>query len=244
MTSAGARAARWPAAPAPARLRPSDLARLAAVGLRTRKLRAALSALGIAIGVAAIVAVLGLSASSAAGLNAEIAKLGTNLLMVQNGQNFLGGTAELPVAAPGMIGRLPGVYTVQDTGTVSNVNVYRSPLIPAIQTNALQVQAASLGLPAAVGTSLAHGSYLNAATAREPVAVQRLDDERAARPQDADDLGADPVLLLEVLRGEQMLTHTGAPPPGRAGRRGGRETRSRGTRSPGWRRRSSRSRSR
>ena len=171
MTSAGAQAARRPAAPAPARLRPSDLARLAAVGLRTRKLRAALSALGIAIGVAAIVAVLGLSASSAAGLNTEIAKLGTNLLMVQNGQNFLGGTAELPVAAPGMIGRLPGVYTVQDTGTVSNVNVYRSPLIPAIQTNALQVQAASLGLPAAVGTSLANGSYLNAATAREPVAV-------------------------------------------------------------------------
>jgi putative ABC transport system permease protein len=171
MTAAGAPAARRPPAPAPARLRLADLARLAAVGLRTRKLRAGLSALGIAIGVAAIVAVLGLSASSAAGLNAEIAKLGTNLLEVQNGQNFLGGTAELPAAAPAMIGRLPGVHTVQDTGSVSNVNAYRSPLIPAIQTNALQVQAASLGLPAAVGTSLAHGSYLNAATAREPVAV-------------------------------------------------------------------------
>jgi putative ABC transport system permease protein len=158
-------------APAPARLRLSDLARLATVGLRTRKLRAGLSALGIAIGVAAIVAVLGLSTSSAAGLNAEIAQLGTNLLTIANGQNFLGGTAELPVAAPGMIGRLPGVYTVQDTGAVSNVNAYRSPLIPAINTNALQVQAASLGLPATVGTSLARGSYLNAATASEPVAV-------------------------------------------------------------------------
>ncbi|MBO0818750.1 MAG: ABC transporter permease [Actinobacteria bacterium] len=157
--------------PAAARLRLPDLARLASVGLRTRKLRAALSALGIAIGVAAIVAVLGLSSSSAAALNAEIAKLGTNLLEVQNGQDFLGGTAELPKPAPGMISRLPGVYTVQDTGAVSNANAYRSPLIPSIQTNALQVQAASLGLPAAVGTSLAHGSYLNAATAREPVAV-------------------------------------------------------------------------
>ena len=58
------------------------------MGLRTRKLRAALSALGIAIGVAAIVAVLGLSSSSAAALNAEIAALGTNLLTVQNGQSF------------------------------------------------------------------------------------------------------------------------------------------------------------
>ncbi len=159
------------AVPAPGRLRPSDLARLASVGLRTRKLRAALSALGIAIGVAAIVAVLGLSASSQAGLLAEISQLGTNLLTVQNGQNFTGGTAELPEPAPAMIARLPGVTTVQDTGTIANVNAYRSPLIPSIDTNALTVDAASPGLPAATGTSIAHGAYLNAATAREPVAV-------------------------------------------------------------------------
>ena len=108
----------------------ADLARLAGVGLRTRKLRAALSALGIAIGVAAITAVLGLSQSSQAGLLAEIARLGTNLLTVQNGQTFTGGTAELPKTAPAMIGRLPGVRTVQDTGTVSNASAYRSPLIP------------------------------------------------------------------------------------------------------------------
>ena len=160
-----------PARPVPARLRPADLARLAAVGLRTRKLRAALSALGIALGVAAIVAVLGLSASSQAGLLAEIARLGTNLLTVQNGQDFTGGTAELPVTAPAMITRLPGVTTAQDTGTISNTNAYRSPLISAIQANGLSVTAASLGLPATVGTSMAHGAYLNAATAREPVAV-------------------------------------------------------------------------
>jgi len=153
------------------RLRPADLAALASIGLRTRKLRAGLSALGIAIGVAAIVAVLGLASSSQAALLAEIARLGTNLLTVTNGQTFSGGTAELPVAAPGMIGRLPGVLSVQDTGTVSNVNAYRSPLIPAIDTNVLSVDAATLSLPAAAGTSLAQGSYLNAATARLPVAV-------------------------------------------------------------------------
>jgi putative ABC transport system permease protein len=160
-----------PSAPAAARLRPADLGRLASVGLRTRKLRAGLSALGIAIGVAAIVAVLGLSASSQAGLLAEIAQLGTNLLMVQNGQGFNGDIAELPLAAPGMIARLPGVQQVQSTGQVANVSVFRSPLIPAIETNALQVQAASLGLPAAVGTSLARGRFLNPATAQQPVAV-------------------------------------------------------------------------
>jgi putative ABC transport system permease protein len=158
------------AAPAPARLRPSDLGRLAAVGLRTRKLRASLSALGIAIGVAAIVAVLGLSASSQAELLAEINALGTNLLTVTNGQTFGGGQAELPDAAPAMTGRLPGVTQVQDTGTVT-ASAYRSPLIPAIDTNALSVDAASLGLPRAVGTSVAQGAYLNPATAGEPVAV-------------------------------------------------------------------------
>jgi putative ABC transport system permease protein len=156
---------------APARLRLADLARLAAVGLRTRKLRAVLSALGIAIGVAAIVAVLGLSRSSQSGLLTEISQLGTNLLTVQNGQAIGGGTAELPTAAPAMIARLPGVTNVQDTGTVSNVNAYRSPLINPVNTNALSVEAASPGLPAAAGSSIAQGSYLNAATARQPVAV-------------------------------------------------------------------------
>jgi putative ABC transport system permease protein len=160
-----------PAVPAAARLRPGDLAALASIGLRTRKLRAGLSALGIAIGVAAIVAVLGLAASSQATLLAEISRLGTNLLTVTNGQTFSGATAELPVAAPGMITRLPRVTAVQDTGTVSNTSVYKSPYIPAIETNALSVDAATVGLPAVAGTSLVQGRFLDAATAREPVAV-------------------------------------------------------------------------
>jgi putative ABC transport system permease protein len=157
--------------PTAARLRLADLGRLAAVGLRTRKLRAALSALGITIGVAAIVAVLGLSASSRAGLLAEISKLGTNLLTVTTGQDSDGNIVELRNAAPPMIARLPGVTDVQDTGAVASASAYRSPLIPAADNGALSVVAASGGLPAAVGTSIAQGSYLNAATAREPVAV-------------------------------------------------------------------------
>ena len=160
-----------PATPATARLRPGDLAGLASIGLRTRKLRAGLSALGIAIGVAAIVAVLGLAASSQAALLNEIARLGTNLLTVTNGQTFSGAPAELPTTAPGMIARLPGVTAVQDTGTVTGVNAYKSPLIPAINTNALSVDATTLRLPAVAGTSLAQGRFLNAATASEPVAV-------------------------------------------------------------------------
>ena len=156
---------------APARLRPSDLARVASVGIRTRRLRAGLSALGIAIGVAAIVAVLGLSSSSRAGLLAEIDSLGTNLLTATNGQTFSGETARLPRAAPSMISRIDAVEQVADTGAVEDATVYRSPLIPSIDTNALDVQAASLNLLPVIATSVAQGRWLNAATATQPVAV-------------------------------------------------------------------------
>jgi putative ABC transport system permease protein len=168
------------------RLRLSDLGRVASVGLRTRRLRAALSALGIAIGVAAIVAVLGLSSSSQAGLLAEIDRLGTNLLTVTNGQTLFGDTAELPLAAPGMIARIGPVTQVEETGSI-DANVYRSRLIPSINTGGLSVVAASLGLPGTIGTSVARGRYLNAATARLPVAVlgataaQRLGIDRIYR---------------------------------------------------------------
>jgi putative ABC transport system permease protein len=158
-------------APHTHRIRTADLARLSVVGMRTRKLRAALSAVGIAIGVAAIVAVLGLSSSAQAGLLDEIGRLGTNLLTVANGQTLSGETAELPVTAPGMISRIGPVTAVDDTGAVDNVNAYRSPLIPSINSNALSVQASSLTLPGTVGTSVAFGRFLNPATAREPVVV-------------------------------------------------------------------------
>ena len=152
------------------RLRLSDLLRLSTVGLRTRKLRAGLSALGIAIRVSAIVAVLGLSSSASAGLQNEISALGTNLLVVQNGQTVTGQTVELPRAAPAMIARIDTSTEVQETGAV-NGDVYRSRIIPTIDANAISIDAASLGLLRTVGTTVSRGSYLNAATAQEPVCV-------------------------------------------------------------------------
>ena len=158
-------------------LRPADLARTASVGLRTRPLRAGLSALGIAIGIAAMVAVLGLAASSQAGLISEINRLGTNLLTVSNGQTLLGQTAELPTTAPAMISRIRAVTGVAAIGNVT-ASVYRSPLIPAINTNGLSVDAATTGLLPVVGSSIAQGRFLNAATARLPVAVLGADAAR------------------------------------------------------------------
>jgi putative ABC transport system permease protein len=148
-----------------------DWLRVGSVGLRARPLRAALSALGIAIGTAAIVGVLGLSSSSQAGLIAEINRLGTNLLTVEAGQSLTGGPAQLPREAPARITLLDDVQLVAHTALMKDTYVYRSSTIPAAETGGLQVRAASLNLLSALGTGLARGEWLDAGTAREPVAV-------------------------------------------------------------------------
>ncbi|WP_205696093.1 ABC transporter permease [Conexibacter sp. SYSU D00693] len=157
--------------PPSGRLGLRDGLRVASVGLRTRRLRAALSALGIAIGTAAIVAVLGLSSSSQAGLLEEIDRLGTDLLTVEAGQRLTGGKATLPHEAIARLGHLAGVERLAHTGLVDDARVYRSPLVPAGNTGGLQVRAASLDLPSVLGVPVAHGAWLDAATARVPVVV-------------------------------------------------------------------------
>jgi putative ABC transport system permease protein len=149
----------------------TDGLRVASVGLRARPLRAALSALGIAIGTAAIVGVLGLSSSSQAGLLAEIARLGPNMLTVEAGTSLAGGAAQLPREAPARITHLDDVQAVAHTALMKNENVYRNSMIPAANTGGLQVRAASLNLPSVLRTGVARGTWLNEGTAREPVAV-------------------------------------------------------------------------
>ncbi|ALJ19706.1 ABC transporter permease [Microbacterium sp. No. 7] len=153
------------------RLRFHDALRVAGVGLRSRRLRAALSALGIAIGTAAIVGVLGLSASSQAGLLAEIDRLGTNMITVEAGQSLAGGPAQLPNAAPAMIGHLANVEQVADTSVVTTAHVYRNAMVPEANTGGLQVQAASVNLPDVLNTGIGHGRWLDEATAQLPVVV-------------------------------------------------------------------------
>jgi putative ABC transport system permease protein len=153
------------------RLRLKDGLQVASVGLRARPMRAALSALGIAIGTAAIVGVLGLSSSSQAGLIAEINRLGTNMLTVEAGQSLTGGPAQLPREAPARLTLLDNVDQVADTALMKDKYVYRSSMIPVAETGGLQVRATSLNLLSVLGTGIARGNWLNAGTALEPVAV-------------------------------------------------------------------------
>src|SRR5690349_4432685 len=148
----------------PARLRPSDLLRLGGYGLRSRPLRAVLSALGIAIGIAAMVSVVGISASGQAALDAKLATLGTNLLTVAPGQTMFGDDATLPDDALAMIRRIGPVTSATAVGTVTGTPVYRTDRIPKGETGGLAVVAAQLNLLDTVNARLATGSWLNAAT--------------------------------------------------------------------------------
>ncbi|MEV6299768.1 ABC transporter permease [Actinoplanes sp. NPDC051861] len=172
----------------PARLSGSDLLRLGGSGLRARPLRAVLSALGIAIGIAAMVAVVGISTSSAASLDRALAALGTNMLTVAPGDTMFGEEATLPDDALPMIKRIGPVTSATATGVVNDTSVYRTDQVPKGETGGLSVLAAQLDLLGTVGAEIASGSWLNAATGRYPVVV--LGDAAARR------LGAVPSVYI------------------------------------------------
>jgi putative ABC transport system permease protein len=162
------------------RLLPSDVLRVASVGLRTRRLRAALSALGVAIGIAAMVAVLGISDSSKAGLVAELNELGTNLLTVSPGQTFLGANAQLPAAADRAVRNLASVRSAAAVTDVSAASVRRNQFIEAAETSGIGVYAADPQLLTTLGGRVVRGRFLEGASERYPlvvlgaVAAQRL----------------------------------------------------------------------
>jgi putative ABC transport system permease protein len=152
-------------------LRPGDTLRTGLAGLRYRRTRAALSALGIAIGIAALVAVLGITRSSQSALLAEIDQLGTNLLTVTNGQGLDGQEAELPVTATPMIRRIAGVERAAPTAILASARVYRTDKVPVFDTGGLAARAADPALLAVLGGTLQQGTFLNPAESRYPVTV-------------------------------------------------------------------------
>jgi putative ABC transport system permease protein len=161
---------RHPPDTAASRLSRRDLLLAGSLGLRSRRVRAALSALGISIGIAAIVGVLGISQSSKTGLLNELGQLG-NLLTVQPQNTGISSPAELPVTAEAMVTRIGPVTSVTEVGAITNVYVYRNPFVPATDTSGISLTATDAGLPATLGANLAHGTFLNAATARYPAVV-------------------------------------------------------------------------
>jgi putative ABC transport system permease protein len=158
-------------APSRSRLLARDVLAVGSVGLRSRRLRAALSALGIAIGIASMVAVLGISASGQADLLATIDRLGTNLLSVTPGRSFFGEQAELPKTAQARLTSMPGVQTTAATYTASGETVRRNALVDENNTSGIAVQATDRQLPATLRMTMASGHFLTAAEERYPTVV-------------------------------------------------------------------------
>ena len=190
----------------PSALHPGDLFRVASIGLRSRRLRASLSALGIAIGIAAMVAVLGISESSKANLLASLDRLGTNLLVVEAGGGFVGAEdAALPVTSEAMLRRIGPVEEVSSVTSV-DASVLRSDLAPADQTGGLTVKAADTHLLATLVGEMADGEWLDPSRAELPVVV--LGSKAAAR-LGITDVGEG----LRVWLGERWFTVIGVMAP-------------------------------
>lgn len=163
----------------PAKLSIADTARTAAAGLRDRPTRVVLSALGIALGIATMIAVVGISASSKADLMNRLDRLGTNMLTIEPGQSIFGNKVSLPTESPGMVSRIPGVQQVGATGDTTET-VRRNQAISPDNTSGIAVRAATESLLDTLRASLHSGTWLNNATGRYPavvlgsVAAQRL----------------------------------------------------------------------
>lgn len=187
------------------RLRLPDAIILATVGLRARRVRSALSALGIAIAIAAVVAVLGIAESAKADLITQLGEQG-NLLTVASGESINGREVPLPITAEPMIARIPPVRTVTAVGTITNVTVRRSKAVPEAQTGGMNVLAAETSLPAAVSARVLLGRYLDATADRYPVTVLGFEAARI--------LGVGALTTpVQVLLGEEYFTVIGVLAP-------------------------------
>jgi putative ABC transport system permease protein len=153
------------------RLRPLDLVGLGFHGLRAHPLRAMLSALGIAIGIAAMIAVIGIATSSEALVREKLSALGTNLLTASASTDFFGKDSTLPSDAVERVRRIEGVEQASWTAALGDVHVYRNTYIDAGATAGLSVHAADLHLLEATGSELLAGTWLNAATEHYPAVV-------------------------------------------------------------------------
>jgi putative ABC transport system permease protein len=147
--------------------------------------RAALSAAGIALGIATMVSVLGVSNSSRSQLIAEIDALGTNLLTVTPGQSFSGQNTSLPSQSPAMVRRIGPVFSASAIGDVS-ANVYRSDRISAANTNAIAVYAAQPTLLGTLQGHVTHGRFLNDATSHFSAVVLGASAAQALGVDNAD----------------------------------------------------------
>ena len=195
------------------RLRPGDVLRVGSSGLRTRKARTALSALGIMIGIAAMVGVLGLSESSRADLRDQISALGTNLLTVAPGTGFGGGDGVLPEDAVAKISRIGPVEQTADVVAL-DVAPLRNDFVNENETGGLSTAAADLDLVDTLNGEVVSGGWFDEATAAtDTVVLGAVAAERLGIGPAADIGGAAVADGPQILIGGEWFTVIGVLDP-------------------------------
>ncbi|WP_055566674.1 ABC transporter permease [Streptomyces atriruber] len=191
----------------PTRLSPADILRVGAAGLRARRTRVVLSALGIAIGIATMVAVVGLSQSSKSDLMARLDRLGTNLLTAEAGKDAVGNEVPLPKSAVAMVERIGPVRHATATGNV-DARIRRSDVVPEERTAGVTTQAARTDLLTALNARVGRGSWLDGASERLPVTVLgsvAADRLGIAAPGEKIMMGDEYVVVIGILEPVELV---------------------------------------
>lgn len=152
----------------PVRLAPLDILGLGLLGIRTRKIRAALSALGISIGIATLIVVTGIPASSQKALMKELSALGTNMLRAVPANQDP--PVLLPPESVDMVRRI-GPVTAASAVANTHTEVFRNDRLGADDYTGLTVLASRLDLLRTINARVASGHFLTPATERFPTAV-------------------------------------------------------------------------
>lgn len=181
-----------------------DLLGEAIRGLRGRPLRSSLCAGGIALGMAALVAVVAIPATTRQALLDELGQNG-NLLTVSSGNTIDNQPAPLPPQSPAMVRRIAGVQRLSAVAYQSGWIARRSPLVPVADTNGLAVIAVGTDLVSTLDLQVTHGRFLDAATSRYPAVVL---GSGAARALGMSMTGPDRLLTLSTADGRRTVVAT------------------------------------
>ena len=152
------------------KLRTRDLFFVALYGVRARKGRATLTSIGIGIGIAAIVAVSGISASGRADLLSTLESLGTNLVKASPQAGFFGTQEDLPKGVLGMVERIGPVEEVTST-TQTDLLVRRSNFISEFEGGGISTIVTSAELLDVIGGNLVEGRFITPGLSNIPVTV-------------------------------------------------------------------------
>ena len=152
------------------KLKTRDLFFVALYGVKARRGRAAMTSIGIGIGIAAIVAVTGISSSGKADLLATPESFGTNLIKASPQAGFFGSQESLPEGVVGMVERIGPVEEVTSTSR-ANLLVRRTNFISEYEGGGISTVVTSNELLEVIGGNLSEGRFIEGDLSDVPVTV-------------------------------------------------------------------------